>query len=50
MLDKLEALNARYSTLGLPVLEETIVARALVVAPIKYASALTAEKRRKPHN
>jgi hypothetical protein len=44
MIDKLEALSARYNTLGLPVLEETIVACALVVAPIVYASALTAEK------
>jgi hypothetical protein len=44
MLDKLEALSARYNTLGLPVLDQTIVARALVVpALIEYASALTAE-------
>jgi hypothetical protein len=44
MLDELEALSARYSTLGLTVHEDTFVARALVIARIEYASALTAEK------
>jgi hypothetical protein len=47
MLDKLEALSARYTTLGLRVLDDTIIARALVIAPLEYASALTAEKRMK---
>jgi hypothetical protein len=45
MLDELEALSALYSTLGLTVHKDTFVARALVIAPIEYASALTAEKR-----
>jgi hypothetical protein len=47
ILDELEALSARYSTLGLTVHEDTFVARALVIAPIEYASALTGEKRTK---
>jgi hypothetical protein len=45
MLDKLKALNVRYNILGLPVFEETNVARALVVALIEFARFLTAEKR-----
>jgi hypothetical protein len=45
MIDELEALSARYSTLGLKIPEDTFVARALVLAPSEYASALTAEKR-----
>jgi hypothetical protein len=50
MLDKLEGLRARYNILGLPVLKDTINARALVVAPIEYASDLTAEKRIKENS
>jgi hypothetical protein len=44
MIDELEALSARYNTLGLKIPEDTFVARALVLAPSKYASALTAER------
>jgi hypothetical protein len=45
MIDELEALSTRYSTLGLKIPEDTFVARALVFAPSEYASALTAENR-----
>jgi hypothetical protein len=47
MLIELGTISARYSTLDLHVPDDAFVARALALASIEYASALTAENRRK---